>query len=188
MIIADKLKQTNRAEYLLYMWQVEDLIRAYNCDAERIGKEYVARFNLPEEKRKETEQWYANLCEMMRSEGKVAQGHLQICQNILAELTELNEKLLHSPKFPYYREMYYKVLPYIVELRSKNKQVQVSNEEAEEPELETCFDILYGVMILRLQKKTVSEGTEKAVKDISTLLGQLSDYYLKDKKEPIDFD
>ena len=43
-------------------------------------------------------------------------------------------------------------------------------------------------MMLRLQKKAVSEGTEKAVKDISTLLGQLSDYYLKDKKEPIDFD
>ena len=188
MIIADKLKQSNRAEYLLYMWQVEDLIRAYGCDAERISTEYISRFNLSEEKRKQTEQWYADLGEMMRSEGKMQHGHLQICQNILAGLTELNQKLLHSPKFPYYREMYYKVLPYIVELRSKNKQAHADESSEDEPELQTCFDILYGVMMLRLQKKTVSEGTEKAAKDISTLLGQLSDYYFKDKEEPIDFD
>lgn len=71
MIIADKLKVSNRAEYLLYMWQVEDLIRAYAGDAERIAKEYVAHFqDLDDEKRKATEKWYADLCEMMRSEGK----------------------------------------------------------------------------------------------------------------------
>ena len=30
MIIAEKLSKTNRAEYLLYLWQVEDLLRAYD--------------------------------------------------------------------------------------------------------------------------------------------------------------
>ncbi len=93
MIIADKLKVTNRAEYLLYMWQVEDLIRAYDCDAERIAKEYVTRFQLDEDKRQATEKWYADLCEMMRSEGKMKSGHLQICCNILQELTELNQQV-----------------------------------------------------------------------------------------------
>lgn len=70
MIVADKLKKTNRAEYLLYMWQVEDIIRAYHCDSDRIAQEYISQFNLPSETRKATEEWYANLCEMMRSEGK----------------------------------------------------------------------------------------------------------------------
>lgn len=184
MIIADKLKVTNRAEYLLYMWQVEDLIRAYDCDAERIAKEYVTRFQLDEDKRQATEKWYADLCEMMRSEGKTKSGHLQICYNILQELTELNQQLLASSKFPYYREMYYKVLPYVVELRSKHTQ---ANQPTQEPELQTCFDLLYGVVLLRLQKKPITEATEKAVKDVSALLGQLSDYYFKDKKEPIEF-
>ncbi len=115
MIIADKLKVSNRAEYLLYMWQVEDLIRAYAGDAERIAKEYVAHFqNLDDKKRKATEKWYADLCEMMRSEEKMQGGHLQICCNILQELSELNQQLLASSKFPYYREMYYKVLPYVL--------------------------------------------------------------------------
>lgn len=100
MIIADKLKTTNRAEYLLYMWQVEDIIRAYNCDADRLAHEYVSRFSLQPQKRKEVEQWYADLCDMMRSEGKLSHGHLQICNNVLQELTELNQQLLHSSKFP----------------------------------------------------------------------------------------
>ena len=47
--------------------------------------------------------------------------------------------------------------------------------------------MLYGVVLLRLQGKPVSPETEAAVKDISTLLGQLSDYYFKDKAEPIEF-
>lgn len=187
MIIADKLKKSNRAEYLLYMWQVEDLIRAYGCDEERLAHEFVSRFYLDADKRQATEQWYANLCEMMRSEGKMKQGHLQICNNVLQELTELHEQLLHSNKFPYYREMYYKVLPYIVELRGKSTQAHCPDATSE-PELQTCFDLLYGVMMLRLQKKSISPETEKAVKDVSALLGQLSDYYFKDKKEPIDFD
>ena len=70
MIIADKLKDSNRAEYLLYMWQVEDLIRAYKCDSERIANEYISRFDLTSEQRAKTIEWYSNLCEMMRSEGK----------------------------------------------------------------------------------------------------------------------
>lgn len=186
MIIADKLKTSNRAEYLLYMWQVEDLIRAYKGDAERIATEYVSRFHLDDDKKQATAKWYADLCEMMRSEGKMQSGHLQICQNILQELTELHQQLVHSPKFPYYREMYYKVLPYVVELRSKHEK-DAAQSENNEPELQTCFDLLYGVMMLRLQKKPVTEATEKAVKDVSALLGQLSDYYFKDKKEPIEF-
>lgn len=182
MLIADTLKQSNRAEYLLYMWQVEDLIRSFDCDAERIAREYVMQFDAAPEQLEATRCWYADLCEMMRSEGKREGGHLQICQNILQELSELNARLLASTRFPYYREMYYKVLPYVVELRAKQPRGE------EESELETMFALLYGVLLLHLQKKPVSPETERAVKDISTFLGQLSDYYFKDKQKPLEFE
>lgn len=188
MIIADKLKDSNQAEYLLYMWQVEDLIRAYKCDSERIANEYISRFDLTSEQRAKTIEWYSNLCEMMRSEGKFEHGHLRICMNILQNLEELHLQLIHSPKFPYYREMYYKVLPYIVELRSKQKKASDDVDSQEDSELTTCFNLLYGVMLLKLQHHNISNETALAVKDISTLVGQLSDYYLKDKAEPIDFE
>lgn len=182
MFIADKLKGTSRIEYLLYLWQVENVIRGYGCDADRLSHEYISGFDLDDETRKKTEQWYADLCEMMRSEGVMERGHIQICRNVLQELTELHNALLASPKFPYYREMYYKVLPYIVELRAK----QPEGAEAK-PELETCLELLYGVLILRMRHTAVSTETEKAVKDVAKLLGQLSDYYFKDKEQPIEF-
>lgn len=191
MLIANKLKTTNRAEYLLYMWQVEDLIRAYGCDEERIAREYVSRFSVSAGERRQIEQWYANLCEMMRTEGLRERGHLQICKNILQQLEELNAQLLESQRFPYYRAMYYKVLPYIVELRQKQHGEIAKNANATAPtepsELQTCFDALYGVMLLRLQKRPVSDETNRALKDITSFLGQLSDYYFKDKQEPLEF-
>ena len=116
----------------------------------------------------------------------------------MQELTELNTQLLNSPKFPYYREMYYKILPYVVELRGKKKKSEQESNYSEsktehnenenaESEIETCFDLLYGVMLLRLQHKNVSAGTQQAVEDVTQFLGQLSDYYLKNKREPISF-
>ena len=150
MIIAEQLRNSNRAEYLLYMWQVEDLIRAYDCNIERIEKEYLSRFQLDDEKTKVIRQWYADLCEMIQREGLTQQGHLQINCNILQELTELHEHL-------------------------------------SAPELQTCFEALYGALLLKLQHKPVSSETTLALKDITTLLGQLSDYYFQDKKELISF-
>ena len=107
MIIADRLKNTNRAEYLLYMWQVEDLIRAFQFNSERIAKDYVSQFQLTPEQRAQTEKWYDNICNMMISEGVKEKGHTQICKNILQQLVELNHQLLESQKFPYYKQMYF---------------------------------------------------------------------------------
>ena len=98
----------------------------------------------------------------------------------MQQLQELNAQLLSSPKFPFYNAEYYKVLPYIVELRSRG-----ANKE--ENEIETCFNSLYGVMMLRLQQKEVTPNTANAVKEISTFIGMLNDYYLKDKQEPLEF-
>ena len=43
-------------------------------------------------------------------------------------------------------------------------------------------------MMLRLQKKEITPNTEHAVKEISTFIGMLNDYYLKDKQEPLQFE
>ena len=39
MFIAQELRKKNIAEYLLYMWQVEDTIRAFGCSLQRIKQE-----------------------------------------------------------------------------------------------------------------------------------------------------
>ncbi|MBQ0085900.1 MAG: DUF4924 family protein [Prevotella sp.] len=185
MFIADNLRKTNIAEYLLYMWQIEDIMRAYDCDMIRIRREYLSRFNLNEEQLDEEETWWRNLVRMMKEEGKVKNGHLQINMVTLQMLCELNDQLLNSPKYPFYLSQYYKVLPFIVELRRKGKTEEV--QQNTESEIETCFDALYGTMMLKLQKKNISTDTEHAMKEITTFIGMLNDYYFKDKETPLEF-
>ena len=175
MYISQQLKQQNIAEYLLYMWQVEDLIRANGFDMNKIKKTIVDPYPVNDEQKKVLAQWYEDLINMMHDEGVMEKGHVQINKNIIVWLTDLHLRLLKSPKFPYYSAAYYKALPFIVELRSKGADKDV-------PELETCFDAMYGVWMLKLQKKEVSEGTQKAMKVIGDLLAILAGYYIKDKQ------
>ena len=180
MFIANELRKNNIAEYLLYMWQVENIIRAFECSLSRIRREYIDRFDYNDEQKDELADWYGNLIRMMNTEGCREQGHLQINKVVMQQLQELHAQLLSSPKFPFYNAEYYKVLPYIVELRNRGAS-------KDENEIETCFNSLYGVMMLRLQKKEITSNTQHAVKEITTFVGMLSDYYKKDKEEPLEF-
>ena len=47
---------------------------------------------------------------------------------------------------------------------------------------------LYGIMMLRLQKKEITPETANAIKEITTLVGLLSDYYIKDRTEGLKFE
>lgn len=180
MIIAKDLRKKNIVEYLLYMWQVEDIIRAYGCSLGRLKEDYISRFKVEDlETHEEMVDWYGNLIRMMNQEGKREKGHLTINDILVQDLGELNAQLLASPKFPFYNAEYYKVLPFIVELRNRG--------DKDISEIETCLNALYGVMLLRLQNKEISMQTQNAVKEISTFLGMLSDYYIKDKTEGLKF-
>lgn len=180
MFIAQELRKNSIAEYLLYMWQVEDIIRAYGCSLSRIRKEYIDSFELDDEQKEEELDWWGNLVRMMNQEGCREQGHLQINKIVVQDLTELHVRLLQSSKFPFYNTEYYKVLPFIVELRNRG--------DKDLTEIETCLNALYGVMMLRLQHKDISPDTKHAIDEITTFLGMLSDYYKKDKTEGLDFD
>lgn len=180
MFIAQELRKKSIAEYLLYMWQVEDLIRAYGCSLTRIKNEYIDRFDYSDEQKEDMVDWYGDLVTMMNREGKREKGHLQINEIVLQDLAELHSHLLASTKFPFYNAEYYKVLPFIVELRNKGNKDQ--------NEITTCLESLYGTMLLRLQKKEISPDTLHAIKEITTFIGMLSDYYIKDKTEGLVFE
>ena len=181
MFISQQLRNKSIAEYVLYMWQVEDLIRAYGCSLSRIKNEYVSQFSdYTDEQRSELVDWYGDLIRMINQEGKREKGHLQINQIVVQDVSDLHAQLLQSSKFPFYNAEYYKVLPFIVELRNRGSK--------DVGEIETCLNALYGTMMLRLQKKPISPETAHAVKEITTFIGMLSDYYIKDRTEGLEFD
>ena len=181
MFISQQLRKKSIAEYVLYMWQVEDLIRAYGCSLSIIKNEYVSQFSdYTDEQRSELVDWYGDLIRMINQEGKREKGHLQINQIVVQDVSDLHAQLLQSSKFPFYNAEYYKVLPFIVELRNRGSK--------DVGEIETCLNALYGTMMLRLQKKPISPETAHAVKEITTFIGMLSDYYIKDRTEGLEFD
>lgn len=176
MVIARQKRKENIAEYLLYMWQVEDLDPAnkfgYGFDQPTVDRPIT---NQPEEVKKEIAQWYEELIEMMRSEGVMEKGHIQLNKNVIITLTDLHLRLLKSPKEMVYSAAYYKTLPYIVQLRAKS-----GGEDL--PELETCFAAVYGYLLLRMQGKEVSAETLEGIKQISSFLALLAEKYREDMK------
>lgn len=173
MIIARQKRKENICEYLLYMWQVEDLIRANHLNMDEIRRKVLSRYQQPEPVMREIEQWYEELIEMMRSEGVAEKGHIQLNKNVIIALTDLHLRLLKLPKEMIYGAAYYKTLPYIVQLRSKSGGEEV-------PELETCFTAVYGYLVLRMQGKEISAETLEGIRQISSFLALLAAKYKED--------
>lgn len=169
-------KQDNIAEYLLFMWQMEDILRALKLDIEKVEETLIKTNYQSGEEQKNTRDWYEGLIMMMKSEGVQEKGHLQINKNIILELTDLHLRLLSNPSESAYIATYYKTLPHIVALRAKSGQEEIS-------EIETCFIALYGYMLLKLQKKEISNETQAAVAQISNLMKLLSEKYKSDGME-----
>lgn len=182
MYTASAKKRENIAEYLLYMWQIEDIIRANSLDIDKIDKEIIERHtNLTPEEKKEMKDWYESLIDMMRCEGVEKKGHLQLNKNTILTLTDLSNRLLADSRYTDYAAEYYKALPYIVELRAKAGEEKAG-------EIETAFNTLYGILMLRLSGKDISPETLAAVKVLSKFLALLAAYYKKDFNNELELD
>ncbi len=182
MFTASEKKRENIAEYLLYMWQIEDLIRANDLDIDKIEREIIERHtSLDAAAKQQMKEWYESLIDMMRREGTERKGHIQLNKNVILALTDLHNRLLGNSRFADYAAEYYKVLPYIVELRAKAGEEKAG-------EIETCFNALYGILMLRLSGKEVSAETMAAAKSISRFLAMLAAYYKKDYNNELDLD
>lgn len=171
MYTASQKRKENIAEHLLYMWQIEDIIRANHLDIDEIKRNIIDRYtSLTERQKTQLTEWYESLIDMMRSEGIEKQGHLQINKNVLSAIVDLHQALLKDPEFGKYTDEFYKTLPYIVELRAKSGAEKTG-------EIETCFNALYGMLLMRLSRKEITPSTQEAIKQISTFISLLAYYF-----------
>ena len=144
-----KSKKNNIAEYILYLWQMEDYLRAFpeNADA------------TPE---------LHELNEMMHREGIMEGGHLALAQNALAEMEDLHTQLLNEDAM--YRAAIIRLTPQLNLLKAKTDRPTMSD-------LEACFTLLYQIMLLRLQKREISSETASVQQQATQLLQFLSKSY-----------
>lgn len=169
MITAQQKKKENIAEYILYLFQIEDLIRAFQFDVKIIEAQLVSQYKVEEGKRLEILQWYKNLCSMMEKEGIREKGHLQFLSNQINELNEIHLKLMETGLNKEYSGVFQSVSGLITELNLKGNSVK--------NDIQISLDAIYGFLLLKMQQKNVTAETTEAIKRISNWLGLLSKLY-----------
>ena len=97
MFVAQKKRRENIIEYLLYMWQVEDLIRAAGVSTEGVERLILPRYKGTEDELSAIHSWYEELIDMMRIEGKQEEGHLDVNRVVLLQLEELHRRFASNP-------------------------------------------------------------------------------------------
>jgi len=166
MLVAQQKRKENIAEYILYLYQVEDLIRAFNLDMELLNKKLIAGYDVDEKTRKEIYDWYENLMLMMKKEGKQKNGHLQFVINLVGELNEFHHRLMKTEVDKMYIPIYQAVAGLVNELKLKNKDAV--------NDIQVAIDGIYGYLLLKIQQKDITEDTKDAVKRLSHWLAHLS--------------
>lgn len=144
-----KSKKDNIAEYILYLWQMEDYLRAFPQNAEA------------------TEELH-ELNEMMHREGIMEGGHLALANNALNELIDLHAQLLDEDAM--YRAAVIRLQPSLNVLKAKTDRPTM-------PDIEACLVLLYQIMLLRLQKRPISPETASVQEQATKLLKFLSGAY-----------
>ncbi|MBQ7856443.1 MAG: DUF4924 family protein [Alistipes sp.] len=178
MDIAQARRKENIAEYILYLWQIEDLLRALQFSPEAIYSQLVAPRNLPEQNRELFLLWYLDIANLLREEGKEQGGHLNHTLHLIADMHNLHLQLMELPVGAHYRQTFSALAPFLPTLRTT-----LGNREMSDTEI--CFRALYATMLYRIKG-----GGEKAVTDtleyVSPVIAELSAMYRKVEQGEID--
>lgn len=171
MLIARLKKETNIVEYLIYMFQIEDIIRSFQFDLTTINENIVQQFDQPDEVKEEIKAWYQALIKEMKDEGCEKKGHINRLRQVINGLQVLHQTLLTTIQDKQYQSLFDEAKPALDELIKRSGGVGASNE------VEIALNGVYGLLVLRLKKQTVASSTEEDLSKVSNLLAHLAHQY-----------
>lgn len=169
MLIAQQKRKENIVEYILYLYQIENIIRAFELDMDQINENIVGNYRINSNTTADISEWYENLIRMMIKEGRQSSGHLQFLDNLVNDLHDFHLRLLQENIDPNYNSAYHSVIEILTELKSKNKNAAT--------EVQAAIDGIYGYLILKIKKEEISAETKDAIKQLSNWLSLLSKHY-----------
>ena len=180
MDIAKAKRRENIAEYILYLWQLEDLLRALQFSPEAVFSQLVApRKDIPEEQKHVHLLWYMDLVNLLREEGKEEKGHLEHTLHLIADLHDLHLQLLKLPAGEHYRLTWARLEPQLPRLREILGNPGMSDTEL-------LFRALYAAMLYRIK----GQGDKQAVADtlelISPVVAEPADMHRKVERGEVD--
>lgn len=177
MDIAQQKRSENVAEYVLYIWQLEDLLRAMQFSPEAVFTALVAPREADDKWKLAALEWYMDIANLLQKEGKEESGHLDHTLHIIADLNDLHLTLMQQPVGKEYRGLFAKLAPELPRLRETlGKDVS---------DIELAFRALYAAMLYRI-KGEKGEVADEVTAHISPVIAKLSDLYHKAERGEID--
>lgn len=177
MYTARKLRKSNVCEYLLYMWGVEDLIRAHGLDLDRLREGVLSQYSgLSAEQHAELEAWYGDLIAMMRRERKEDAGHVAILTLLCNDIYNFHLTLLANPAEGEYQRLFQSCWPDVELLQSKVEGVPATQH------VELALTALHLAHLLKLRGDVVLADTVNALRRLAAWLKVLSEKYLEEEK------
>ena len=170
MLIAEQKRKESISEYIIFMYQTEDLIRAYNFELEEIYKYVIQHFPVEDNMKTRIKAWYRKVANQMKKEGLEESGHLEELNNLAKELSQFNLELLKSDQS--YRKIFDQAKLHI------NRNAAMSNGQVSNP-IQVCLNGIYGLLILRLNGKPVDDNIKQGAQAFGDVLSYLSFKYQK---------
>lgn len=174
MRISQQKYQENIAEYILYMYQITDIIRANDLDISKIQKTVIAEAVEDEDYDAYTI-WYEDLIKKIKQQKIQKTGVLAELTEIQMELFYLHNTLLAVLKDEKYKEYYSKAEDAIQDFQRKSNAPNLNV-------IDVCFNALYFNLLMNLKGMDISEGTKEAFDSIRIIVAYLAKEY-KDMRE-----
>ena len=121
-LAAQKLKQ-NIAEYIIYLWQMEDLLRAVYFKPEALA-DFIRSYTPDDNAFKEEKIWFDELVKTMKREGVEQRGHVSEVHELVFELNYLHNTLINIVKDKTYLDLHRKAQPNISEYLTHTPMVK----------------------------------------------------------------
>src|SRR5690606_33405423 len=151
------------------MYQVEDLIRAYNFELNDIRQYVISHYPITEAEKSELTSWFKDLMEQMEEEGIRDQGHLPEVQNEVDKLARIHWDLLKTDGD--YYTLYDQAKPYILDFIASAEGKDLGHE------IQICLNGVYGLLLSKLSGKKIPEDLQKSAEAFGAVLAYLNAVY-----------
>ena len=164
--IAESKKKQNISEYIIYMYQMEDLIRSYQFNLDEIRQYVISHYPITEEEKIEVAFWFDDLIDQMRAENIQEKGHLKEVQAEVDTLAKIHWDLLKTDRS--YFDIYQQAKPYVIDFVMAAEGKDLGHE------VQICLNGIYGLLLCRLTGKKVSDELQQSAEAFGSVLSYLS--------------
>ena len=166
MTTAALKKESHIVEYVLYVWQMEDVVRAAQFDVGALRSMFAGQED-------EDLEWVLELARTMQRERLEELGHVAHVQESLTEMALLHDLLTGPMEDPAYVASFQAAESLLNELNERKMKGNFKHP------VERMLTALYGWLVLRMKKEEVSLETEAAMVAIREMANALAKGHVK---------